>query len=154
MMNRIKDRISNIKPHTISVVFLVFASLLLAASITLTVFFAIDKSKYETSYGTFLSNTEEGPAIRYVVEGFGYVQGIRNIPGSWKDQELVKIEYKKDEPESVRAVRSATLYIIAIIAGVAVTGWAVYIFRKYPSLKNTVTERNDNAPTEIGGYYS
>lgn len=154
MINRIKDRFSNVKPHTIAIGFLVLASLLLAASITLTVFFAIDKSKYESSHGTFLNSTEEGPAIRYVVKGIGYVEGIRNVPVSWKNQEYVGIEYKKDAPESVRAFRSATPYVIAIIASAAATLWAVYIFRKYPSRKNVAPEMNDNTPTEIGGYYS
>ncbi len=154
MLNRIKDRFCNAKPHTIAIGFLVFASLLLAASITLTVFFAIDKSKYESAHGTFLSSTEEGPALMYVVKGIGYVEGVRNIPGSWKDRELVEIEYLKGEPESVRGVRSATPYIVAIIASSAATLWAIYIFRKYPSLKNVAPVIDNHAPTESGGYYS
>jgi hypothetical protein len=154
MINRIKERISKVKPHTMALCFLVFALLLLVTSITLTVFFAIDKSKYETSHGTFLSTTDNGPAIRYVVKGLGYVESIRNVPGSWKNQALVEIEYKIEEPESVRAIRSATPYIIAIFASAVSTGWAIYISRKYPLLKNNVPGNNDNVPTEIGGYYS
>lgn len=154
MIKRIIERISKVKPSTAARVFLILSALLLASAITLTVFFAIDKSKYQTAHGTYLSSPETGSSIRYVINGEGYVESIRNVPGSWKNGELVEIEYIEDKPGSVRAIRTATPYVIAIIASIAATGWAVYIFRKYSLPKTVVTKNNDNAPTEIGGYYS
>lgn len=154
MNNRIIERFSKIKPQTAAIIFLVLSVLLLASAITLTVFFAIDKSKYEPAHGTFLNSADEGHAMRYVVDGVGYVESIQNVPGNWKNEELVEIEYKTDEPEDVRAIRSATPYVIAIIASAAATAWAVHIYRKYRLPGKVVPEKTASAPTEIGGYYS
>jgi len=154
MIKRIFERISKVNPQKATIIFLVLTSLLLASSITLTVFFAIDKSKYQTTYGTFLNNPEDGQAIRYVVKGEGYQKSIRNVPGNWKNLELVEIEYIKDEPESVRARRDATPYIIAVIASLAAGGWAVYMFLKYVTPNKGSKPNTDNTPTAVGGYYS
>lgn len=154
MFKSITEKISKIKPQTAATIFLVLSSLLLASAITLTVFFAIDKSKYQTAYGTYLSSPDADQAIRYVVKGIGYEESIGNVPGNWKNGELVEIEYIEDKPESVRSIRSATPYVIAIIASAAATGWAVYIFRKYSVPKKVEKTNTDRTPTEIGGYYS
>ena len=154
MIKRIFERISKVKPQTAAIIFLVLSSLLLASAITLTVFFAIDKSKYQSASGTFLISPDGDPAIRYVIDGVGYEEDILRFPGSWKNNEYVEIEYMKDEPESVRGRREATPYIIAIIASAAASGWAVYIFLKYGVSGKGASANNDNAPTEIGGYYS
>ena len=154
MIKRIFEQISKVKPQTAAIIFLVLSSLLLASSIALTIFFAIDKSKYQSANGTFLISPDNDPAIRYVIDGVGYEEDIRNFPGSWKNNEYVEIEYMQEEPETVRARREATPYIIAIIASLAASGWAVYIFLKYAVPEKVSPASNDNAPTAIGGYYS
>lgn len=154
MIKRIFEKISGIKPQTAATIFLVLSSLLLISAITLTVLFVIDKSKYESAYGTFLNDKGSSPAIRYVVKGTGYEENIRKIPGNWKNGEYVEIEFIKDNPESVRAIRPASPYVISIIASLAATGFAIYIFRKYSLQKEVKTPDNESTPKEIGGYYS
>jgi len=154
MIKRIIEKFSKVNPQTAAIIFLVLTSLLLVSAITLTVLFAVDKTKYQTSYGTFLSSPDADPTIRYVVKGVGYEKSIRNFPRDWESEELVEIEYMEDKPESVRAIRAATPYVIAIIASVAACGWAVYIFMKYAVANRVEKPINDNTPTESGGYYS
>jgi hypothetical protein len=96
-------------------------SVLLLALIGLTILFYVSNAKYGTVHATARVQNEGGRnrevTVIYVVEGKGYSAPFERAPKKWKNDDLVKIEYREDDPETIRLKPSGAPFVIGYIFG-------------------------------------
>lgn len=107
---------------------IITCAVLLAGLITLTVFFAIDVAKYDKVFGTVgLERDDKGRravTILYVVEGEAHLEPIDRAPRNWNDEQLVEIEYLRDDSSKIRVPVSVLPIVLGyfILAGILAAG--------------------------------
>ncbi len=122
-----KTRRKGLSSRQTGTVIIIACAVLLAGWITLTVFFALDVSKYGKVFGTVdIEKDDRGKravTILYVVEGEARIEPIDHAPGSWTEDQLVEIEYMKEDLSKIRVPVSA----LPIVSGYLVLGAALAV---------------------------
>lgn len=111
------------------------SSLLLLGLITLTILFAIENSKYEEVFGTVkLDVSDRGKreaSVLYVVDGEAFLESIDRAPRSWKNDQLVVVEYHQDRHYRVRVPPSTAPYVVGyIFLGATMTAGIMLVLGK------------------------
>jgi len=122
-------------PRQLGMAIIGISSLFLIALIVLSVFFAINASKYETAFGTvILEENDKGRrevSLLYVVEGEAFVEPWRNAPGKWKHDQLVEIEYYTEDPAQIRLRPSFAPYVVGFLFfGITLAGGVLIMLPK------------------------
>ena len=123
-----KTRRKGLTTRQVGTVIIVACAALLVGLITLTVFFAIDVAKYGKVFGTVgLERDDKGHrevTILYVVEGEAHLEPIDHAPRNWNDEQLVEIEYLKDDSLKIRVPVSVLPIVLGyiILVGILAAG--------------------------------
>lgn len=131
-----KTRRKRFSTEQVGTVIIVACAVLLVGLMTLTVFFAIDCTKYSKVFGTVDSNRDDKGrgevTILYVLEGNAHLEPIDNAPRSWSDEQLVQIEYREDDFSKIRVPASVFPYVLGYLAlGAALTAGVLIRLGKF-----------------------
>ena len=128
-----KTRRKGLTTRQVGTVIIVACAALLVGLITLTVFFAIDVAKYGKVFGTVgLERDDKGHrevTILYVVEGEAHLEPIDHAPRNWNDEQLVEIEYLRDDSSTIRVPASVLPYVLGffVLGAILAAGILIHL---------------------------
>lgn len=130
-----KTRHKGLTKKKLGMIIISASSILLLGLITLTILFAIENSKYEEVFGTVnLDVSDPGKrevSILYVVDGEAFMESIDRAPRSWKNDQLVVVEYHQDLHYLVRVPLSSAPYVVGyIFLGATMTAGIMLVLGK------------------------